>query len=260
MTARGKQKTDTRKRGLPDEDDDLAALAAIANAAFPEPVPAAPRPEAAAGTAAPAPAGHQPEEKAQPQRAERPTTFGPGDRVPPAEKPAAIPLSETAAAPPAPEAAAAVSPPPAGRSGEDASGGAPEPGWDPENLIKQSTVSLDASVKQRVKQYQRAETPPPSNAEVIFRALDASEGRYRQIIEATRPQLPEGRRFGRAVAGRRQPGSRLTTQMNYRPTLGEEREIKKLAAESGAQSMSAFVNAVLDSWLPPLKTRRGQHG
>ena len=79
---------------------------------------------------------------------------------------------------------------------------------------------------------------------MIFRALDAAQrDRYRDIIDARRPQLPEGRHFGRAVPGRRPAGSRLATQINFRPTVGEEAEIKKLSTESGADSMSAFINA-----------------
>ena len=111
-------------------------------------------------------------------------------------------------------------------------------------------MQLDLDVARRFRRYQERDKPKPSNAEVVFRAVDAAYGRYADIIDARRPKLPEGRRLGRAVPGRRPPGTRLPTQINFRPTVREEAEIKRLATEAGAESMSAFVNAMLDEFLP----------
>jgi hypothetical protein len=201
----------SRRGGLPDEDDALSALSALANQALPS---AAARPLAAVAVAGP-------QEDPSPSR------------------PAAAP----AFAPPVAQTAVRSAPP-----GQDGDG---EPSADgTEDFIKQSTVQVDAQVAQRFRRYQKREDPQPSNAEVIFRALDAGQGRYQEIIDARRPQLPEGRHFGRAVHGRRPAGTRLATQINFRPTVGEEAEIKKLSRDSGADSMSAFINAVLDEFLP----------
>jgi hypothetical protein len=216
-----------RGGGLPDDDDALDALSALANKALP---PAAARPLAAVP-----PVQDPPPPAAQPAEAATPAA-------------APSPAQAAAAEQPRPVRSA----PPVQDSDSD-----DEPAADggTEDFIKQSTVQVDAQVVQRFRRYQDRERPKPSNAEVIFRALDAARGRYRDIIDARRPQLPEGRHFGRAVPGRRPAGSRLATQINFRPTVGEEAEIKKLSAESGADSMSAFINAMLDEFLPGGGTR-----
>lgn len=223
-----------RGGGLPDEDDALDALSALANKALPS---AAARPLVAVP-----PVQDPPPPDAQPAEPARAT--------PPETNPAAAPSPAQTA--PAEQARPVRSAPPVQDSDSD-----DEPAADggTEDFIKQSTVQVDAQVVQRFRRYQDKERPKPSNAEVIFRALDAARGRYRDIIDARRPQLPEGRHFGRAVPGRRPAGSRLATQINFRPTVGEEAEIKKLSTESGADSMSAFINAVLDEFLPGGGTR-----
>jgi hypothetical protein len=147
--------------------------------------------------------------------------------------------------------------PPASDLGEDEAGAA---GTVTDDWIKQSTVTIEAQVKQRFKDYQEAEKPTPSNVEVVFAALNACDGRYAQVIQARKPQMPEGQRFGRAVPGRRTGPPVLTTQLNYRPTVGEEKEIKRLSRASGATSMSAFINAVLDAYLPPAAPARKKRG
>jgi hypothetical protein len=50
--------------------------------------------------------------------------------------------------------------------------------------------------------------------------------------------------------------ARLSSQINYRPTHAEVAEIKRLQHEAGAPSLSAFLDAVLDEFLPPLTSRR----
>jgi len=211
------------RSNLPDDDDALAALAAAGNAAFGAPAqPAAGRPLAAvpavSGTAA-------------------------GSPIP---APGQAPEQLTADAPRANVADDARI---AAQDGRDDPRDEPA-GGGTANFIKQSTVQLDLDVARRFRKYQERDKPKPSNAEVVFRAVDAAYGRYADIIDARRPQLPEGRRLGRAVPGRRPPGTRLPTQINFRPTVREEAEIKRLATEAGAESMSAFVNAMLDEFLP----------
>jgi hypothetical protein len=214
------------RSGLPDDDDGLAALSALANTALPStPAPSvASRPLAAVS---PLP--------------DRPEPAAPAPAAAPAlpTPPPGLPTAEATAR-------RAVDAPRAADGDSDAE--ADDDGT--ANFIKQSTVQVDAQVAQRFRRYQDRDRPKPSNAEVIFRAIDAAQGRYRDIIDARRPQLPEGRRLGRAVPGRRPAGTRLATQVNFRPTVGEEAEIKQLSRDSGADSMSAFVNAVLDEFLP----------
>jgi len=177
--------------------------------------------------------------------------FGPPARsrplaaVPTVQQPAAGQAAATLASDPAAAAAglSVTAPDPASAADDEPDGGTAD--W-----IKQSTVQVDAGVAQRFKRYKSRQPDNPSNAEVVFRAVDAARGRERAIIDARRPQLPEGRRLGRAVPGRRPAGTRLPTQINFRPTVAEEAEIKRLAREAGADSMSAFVNAMLDDYLP----------
>ena len=211
------------RSNLPDDDDALAALAAAGNAAFGAPAqPAAGRPLAAV----PAVIGDR--------RGIPDTRTGPGtgtaDRGCAAGGSCGRRQDRSARRP--------------RRSRRRAASGGTA------NFIKQSTVQLDLDVARRFRRYQERDKPKPSNAEVVFRAVDAAYGRYADIIDARRPKLPEGRRLGRAVPGRRPPGTRLPTQINFRPTVREEAEIKRLATEAGAESMSAFVNAMLDEFLP----------
>jgi hypothetical protein len=127
------------------------------------------------------------------------------------------------------------------------------------NLIRQATINVAAGVAERFRAYQRqqaAEGPAPSNAEVVFRALEACRGRYAEVVASRRPQAEPGRLFGAPVAGRRVSSeARLSSQINYRPTYAEVAEIKRLGEQAGAQSVSAFLDAVLDEFLPKLPGR-----
>jgi hypothetical protein len=232
MTTETRSGRGRRGGGLPDDDD---ALTALANAALPS---APPRPLAAV----PPVQDHQRLAVAAAEAA----PSAPRD-APPA--PAHVPPDPQRAVAAAPVQPARSAPAHDGDSDDETAGGGTK------DFIKQSTVQVDAQVALRFRRYQDRERPKPSNAEVIFRALDAARDRYREIIDARRPQLPEGRHFGRPVRGRRPAGTRLATQVNFRPTVGEEEDIKNLAKDSGADSMSAFVNAVLDEFLPGGGTR-----
>jgi len=225
-----RDKRNVNHGGLP-PDDDLGAVAAAAEGAFGGPGPAA--------TA-------------------RPLAAVPDAKAPPA---AAAPPAETAAVPPpAPVPAATAqpasrpaSPPPSDELDDDE-----VPAVAHGDLIRQATINVDANVAERFRLYQRREArngPAPSNAEVVFRALDACEGRYSEVVAARVPQPAPGRRFGGApVPGRRvTTEARLASQINYRPTYGEVAEIKRLQKHAAARSVSAFLDAVLDAFLPPLK-------
>ena len=127
------------------------------------------------------------------------------------------------------------------------------------DLIRQATINVAAGVAERFRAYQRqqaAEAAAPSNAEVVFRALEACRGRYAEVVASRRPQAEPGRLFGAPVAGRRVSSeARLSSQINYRPTYAEVAEIKRLAQQAEALSVSAFLDAVLDEFLPPLPGR-----
>jgi hypothetical protein len=228
-----RDKRNVNHGGLP-PDDDLGAFAAAAEGAFGPPAAAGRPPLAAVPAPAPASAGE-------------PAAREPQPAAPPA------PAAQAAAAAAAPP----VYQPPAGEPDDD-DAEAIAPG----NLIRQDTINVDANVAERFRRYQKREArtgPAPSNAEVVFRALDACEGRFREVVASRVPQPAPGRRFGGTpVPGRRVTSeARLTTQINYRPTYGEVAEIKRLQKESGARSKSAFLNAVLDDFLPPLKGAAG---
>jgi hypothetical protein len=233
-----RDKRNVNHGGLP-PDDDLGAFAAAAEGAFGGPGPAA--------TA-------------------RPLAAVPDAKAPPA----AAPPAETAAGPPpataAPLPAATAQPanrpasPPPGELDDDE-----VPAVAHGDLIRQATINVDANVAERFRLYQRREArngPAPSNAEVVYRALDACEGRYSEVVAARVPQPAPGRRFGGApVPGRRvTTEARLASQINYRPTYGEVAEIKRLQKHAGARSVSAFLDAVLDAFLPPLKGSSAAHG
>jgi hypothetical protein len=132
------------------------------------------------------------------------------------------------------------------------------------DLIRQATISVAAGVAERFRAYQRqqaAHGPAPSNAEVVFRALDACRDRYAAVVASRQPQPEPGRRFGAPVPGRRVTSeARLSSQINYRPTHAEVAEIKRLQQEAGAPSVSAFLDAVLDEFLPPLTGRTRDRG
>jgi len=128
------------------------------------------------------------------------------------------------------------------------------------DFIRQATIQLDFSVAGRFRAYQsnedRRHGNRPRNHEVVFAALNALDGRYAEVVEARRPQAPEGLRFGRPVPGRQAAGSQLRSQVNFRPTVAEKKEIIRLARAAGADSVSAFLNAVLDEFLPPAPRKR----
>jgi hypothetical protein len=217
--------------GLP-PDEDLGAFAAAAEGAFGAPAAAARPLTAVPDTAAPA--------------------------IPAPVPPSAVPapgLEDAPAAAPVATAQAAARPVLADEPDDD-----PDddevPAAANSNLIRQATINVGADVAQRFRRYQDAFTgSAPSNAEVVFRALDACEDRYSEVVASRRPQPKPGRRFGSApVPGRRATSeARLSSQINYRPTYGELAQIRRLRKQAGARSVSAFLDAVLDAFLPPLK-------
>lgn len=205
-----------RRGGLP-EDEDLGAFAAAATGAF-------------------------------------------GSGPDPAARKASLAAVPSTAGDPAGEGQPAVTSPAAGTHAAPAVTDAPElPDIPHGDLIRQATINVAAGVAERFRAYQRqqaAEGPAPSNAEVVFRALDACRGRYAEVVASRQPQAEPGRLFGAPVAGRRVSSeARLSSQINYRPTYREVAEIKRLGEQAGAQSVSAFLDAVLDEFLPQLPGR-----
>lgn len=130
------------------------------------------------------------------------------------------------------------------------------------DLPRQVSITIDAEVAQRFRAYQRRQTsqgPTLFNHQVVFRALQSCEGRYAEIVARHQPQPEPGELFGAPVPGRRTTSeARPTGQLNFRPTHGEHAAIRRLQTEAGAPNVSAFLNAVLDEFLPPLGRGAGR--
>lgn len=226
-----------KRGGLPDDDLDLDAFAAAANAASPT-------------TATSAPARHL--AVAAPQ----PSVPGPDARVRDLE-PAAGPANP-------PSLTDAVSSPEL--ITDEASETGQAPGTLPEvpygSLVRQATVSVAADIADRFRNYKRREAqhgPVPSSADVIFRALRAGRGRYSDVVASHMPQADPDWAFGGPAPGRRRSTeARLASQINFRPLVSEMAAIKDLAEQAGAPSVSFFVDALLDDFLPrsPGRPRR----
>jgi hypothetical protein len=129
----------------------------------------------------------------------------------------------------------------------------------------QATVAISVDVARRFRRYQNQRAAKgagqrPSNGEIVFAALNASKERFAQIVAERQPKPEAGQLFGAPVPGRRTAsGAQPTQQLSFRPTPAEKALIARLARESGAASMAAFLNAVLDDWLarqgfPPSNT------
>jgi hypothetical protein len=227
----GRGRRATVASALPDDDEALQGLAA---AAFLSPAPSAG-------------AGARAVLSAVREEAPAPTAAAP-----------ALPAAGGAsAATPAP----AEAPPalPAGTA-PDAAQTAPVPAPDPNrDFIRQATIGVDAGIVARFREYQRKEANrtkvKPSNLDVVFAALRAAKDRERAIVQSHQPKVPDGERWGRPVPGRRSGGPRLSSQINYRPTVGELADITQLAEQSGAESVSAFLNMLLDDFLPASGSR-----
>ena len=237
-------KDQARKRrvdrgGLPVDDQDLSAFAAQAREAFGEPGASGARPALAAVPAT-------------------------------AQAPPLLP--DAAAAEPADTAARPA--PAAGQPANQAADHAEADELDDEefpeeapvrNIIRQATFRADEDIARRFRQYQKREGrkgPEPGNGEVVFRALIACDGHYRDIVAARMPQAAPGQRFGAPVPGRRTANeAKVGRQINFRPTHGEVADIRRIKKQAGAGSVTALLNAVLDEFLPPLRggTHGGQH-
>lgn len=184
----------------------------------------------------------------------------------PAETTPAAATSRADSSPAVPASAASATQPAghAGPAADSAPATAPDPEADPSrDFIRQATIQVDAQIVTRFREYQRREANRnkgvrPSNLDVVFAALSAADGREKDIVASHRPHVPEGQRWGRPLPGRRTGGSRLSSQINYRPSVGELADITQLAAKSGADSVSAFLNMVLDDFLPAAGSRTAQ--
>ena len=127
------------------------------------------------------------------------------------------------------------------------------------DLPRQASITIDAEVAQRFRAYQRQQAsqgPTLFNHQLVFLALRECRGRYAEVVARHQPQSEPGELFGALVPGRRATSeARPTSQLNFRPTHGELAGIRRLQKEAGAPSVSAFLNAVLDEFLPPLPGR-----
>ena len=131
----------------------------------------------------------------------------------------------------------------------------------------QATVAVSVDVAARFRRLQKQLTGSdgqrPSNGEIVFAALNASQGRYSEIVAARQPKPKAGQLFGAPLPGRRPTsGATPSQQLSFRPTQDEKALIAQLARDSGAASMAAFLTAVLDDYLtaqgfPP--GRAGSH-
>lgn len=134
------------------------------------------------------------------------------------------------------------------------------------DLPRQASITVDAEVAQRFRGYQRQQAssgPTLFNHQVVFLALRACRANYADVVARHQPQPePEAEfPFGAPVPGRRATSeARSTSQLNFRPTHGEFAAIRQLQKEAGAPSVSAFLNAVLDEFLPPLTGRSSGRG
>jgi hypothetical protein len=116
-------------------------------------------------------------------------------------------------------------------------------------------VQISDDVAQRFRRYQRqlaGRGPRPSNGLIVFEALNAAQGRYREVVDARRPKPDPAKPFGSHVPGRRRSlEARPTLQLSFRPSRTEMAAIQRLADETDAGSVVAFIEAVLDAFLPP---------
>jgi hypothetical protein len=179
---------------------------------------------------------------------------------------AAVPSLAAAAGPG--DAAEEAAPDPGGPvQAHPAAGEAPAlPDVPHRDLPRQASITVDAEVAQRFRAYQRQQAsngPTLFNHQVVFLALRACRGRYADVVARHQPQAePEAEfPFGAPVPGRRATSeARSTSQLNFRPTHGEFAAIRQLQKEAEAPSVSAFLNAVLDEFLPPLIGRSSGRG
>jgi hypothetical protein len=224
MTAARSSDDEPRKRqrhvdrgGLP-PDDDLSAFAAKAAEAFGQPGAPAPRASLAAV---------------------------PDTSPPPLPAPAGTP----AAAAPAEQDSATQAPQDVSDPGADADVTAPG------SHLTQTTVNVAIDVAARFRRYTRRESL--HNNMAVFSALNAGKGRYREIVAARQPQPDPSVLFTPAPRQRVTTEARPTTQLNFRLTYEQLGQIKQLARQAGAKSTAAFIDAVLDEFLPAAKKTPG---
>jgi hypothetical protein len=178
-------------------------------------------------------------------------------------QPAAVRL--TAVAPPAPEATAdpQLPVPSAAQHATTDDEAAADPelgqGGDDEHLT-QATAIVAITVADRFRAYKRSRTrngPQPTNAHLVFNTKNQADGRYADIVRAHQPRHDPALRFAPAGRQRVTTEARPTTQINFRLTYGQHREITEISEEAGARSVSALIDAILDDFLPAAPPRRG---
>jgi hypothetical protein len=136
-----------------------------------------------------------------------------------------------------------------------------EPGYETAaGGTQQATVLISSDVRARFTAYRKARAgsgPMPTNTQVVFAALNDCAARYRQIVASKRPTPNPAVLFGSEyVPGRRTTTeARPSTQLSFRLTPRERAALKAQADAADASSVSAFVDAVLDDWLPQGRRR-----
>jgi hypothetical protein len=178
-----------------------------------------------------------------------------------AAEPASAPSSRGLTVPSAP---AAPDPLP---SNETAADVAPEPATPDAELevtadqareqdyLTQETPIVAVDVAERFRRYRRMQAskgPTPTNAQIVFDALNHADGRYREIIAARLPKPDPDVRFAAGPRQKTTTEARPTTQINFKLTHSHKKEITAIASAAGARSVSALLDAVLDEFLPPL--------
>jgi hypothetical protein len=117
----------------------------------------------------------------------------------------------------------------------------------------QATVAVSVDVAQRFRRHQNhlaTKGGRPSNGAIVFAALNEGQGRFSEIVAARQPRPEPGQLFGAPVPARRLTSEAKPSQpLSFRPTPQEKALIAELAKQSGAASMAAFLDAVLDDYL-----------
>jgi len=131
-------------------------------------------------------------------------------------------------------------------------------------MVRQATVLLRVNVRARFTAYQRRHGGKGAmpNTQVVFDALNACRHRYHEIMARRRPAAEPGLLFDAAQGrGRRTTtDARPSSQLSFRPTHAQLGQLKQIAEAEGAPSVSAFVDAVLDAWLPQRRRSRTNPG
>ncbi|MBH1939212.1 hypothetical protein I5Q34_33990 [Streptomyces sp. AV19] len=96
-----------------------------------------------------------------------------------------------------------------------------------------------------------------SNTAVVLTAINHSAGAFEELARKRNPsQEDSGQLFAIRTPGRRVTKERRKVdQLSWRPTYGEIARVDKIWEAARFPNRSAFVEATLDAFLPPLKPK-----